>query len=372
MAGLNDNILVSSHSTSIKKLSASNELQERFLTQINEPLQSRPRPRNLLSKFTITSPNPSQSCLNLIPAYRTCVQESLPILSPEDKKKMNISSFSGLLFHNNCSSPQESISNFSPDGVKTRKCLLEKKTIHRSLEDLSRASSTNKFNLSFDDPPTSSSFRSRNSIPFSSGDSFSTHRHLSTQQESFIKQDGNGMMKKSSQASPNSPLCQQRRMNSLVQTDNIINTDEERKRKDGVVVTGGETCYSATGGSNSIVNIFDNVEEKVVDGNLRSLSIENELLKKRIKEERRKCIFYRIVNAFAFEALRRRSQRLVQIEESLVTRKVECAARVILHHLLLNSWKMTKGQVTAISVENAQMHKTVNRYITYGQVEDYN
>lgn len=363
MAALNDNLQVP-HSTSIKKISASNELKERFLTQINEPLQSKPRPRNLLSKFTITSPNPSQSCLNLIPAYRTCVQESLPILSPEDKKKMNISSFSGLLFHNNCSSPQESISNFSADGLKTRKCLLEKKTIHRSLEDLRRAS-TNKCNLSFDDPPTTSSFRSRNSIPFCSGDSFSTQRHVNTRKESYIREAGNGMMKKSSQASPISPLCQQRRMNSLVQTDNIINTNEERMKKDGVVVNGGGggTCYSATGGSNSIVNIFDNVEEKVVEGNLRSLSIENELLKRRIKEERRKCIFYRIVNAFAFEALRRRSQRLVQIEENLVERKVECAARVILHHLLLNSWKMTKGQVTAISVENAQMHKTVNKII---------
>lgn len=337
MEGLNDLQL----STTTKKLGSSQGLQDRVLAQLSESLQTRARPRNPLSKFTITAPNNSPSYLSPIPAYRTFAYESLPIVSPEDQKKLNIFPVTGIPPYNS-SGTDQTRSNSSKESLKTRRCLLQKKTIHRSLEDLRIASKKRNHH----DPPLS---QPRRKVPLCSSESMSQKQG---QQQS--QGDGNQklFLASSLPPPPPSPLCQKKEMSFQTGTDSIVNTKDVSVASfiDGGCGAGGDFITAMSNQTN---------EEMAAEGNIRNLSVENDLLRKRIRDEKRRCTLYRVANAFVFEAMRKRSRLLDQVEDNLLKRREECAARIILHHLLLNSWRTTKGQVTAITVENTQMHKTV-------------
>ncbi|CAL8109583.1 unnamed protein product [Orchesella dallaii] len=303
--------------TPITKRRMATELEEQALVRIGLP---RPRPRKPLSKFTTTvSPNPNLWDSHQIPAYRTFGKESLPIVSAAEKKSLNISPITGVL--------QNSSS------LRTRHLLLKRKTIHRSLEDLRCTQ-----NLSNG---------SRKSIPLSLRDTQYQTRSSSVTGFSSPKESSSRMN-----------LYQR---HSTVQTDNIIDAD-----KDG---GSGDKRNSFDDDDNNISNqnsceptepVQNRAENNVEEDNIVNLSAENDLLKRKIEEERKKNIFYQIVSAFVFAALKARSKKLDEVDEILQQRKEECAARMILHHLLLNSWKMTKGQVNAISSENTQLHKTID------------
>ncbi|ODN04895.1 hypothetical protein Ocin01_01799 [Orchesella cincta] len=307
-------------STPITKKRTVTNLEEKALVRLGEP---RPRPRKPLTKFTTTSPNPNLSDSHLIPAYRTTARESLPIVTKEEKKKLNISPTTGVL--ENSSS------------LRARHRLLKRKTIHSSLEDLRYTK-----NLSCE---------SRKSIPLPSRDThqYQVRYHDGSRSVTRVPASGNSQR-------VNENLLWR---HSTVQTDAIIDADKDGgsgdKRNSFIDDDDNISNQNTFQSSRNIAQ--NNVEE---EDNLANLSAENDLLKRKIEKERRKSIFYQIISTFVFTALRARSQRLDEIDELVQQKRVECAARMILHHLLLNSWKMTKGQVAAISTENAQLHKTID------------
>lgn len=87
--------------------------------------------------------------------------------------------------------------------------------------------------------------------------------------------------------------------------------------------------------------------------------VENEFLVRSVDKERKKCIMTKLALAFVFRALRKRDHNLADIESRLLGKQQECAARLILHHMLLNSWRVAQRDLKDATVENSHLHKTV-------------
>jgi len=75
--------------------------------------------------------------------------------------------------------------------------------------------------------------------------------------------------------------------------------------------------------------------------------------------DRRSILKYKIATGFAFEAMRRYKREVDSMQAQLQKKKEEVAARVILHNLLVNSWRLKSSDLNVYTQENSHLHKTV-------------
>jgi len=95
-----------------------------------------------------------------------------------------------------------------------------------------------------------------------------------------------------------------------------------------------------------------------LDSSESSVNINNETLLKALDSERKKIVMNKVVCAFLSSGLQRRKNTIVQMEDHITVKTQECAARLILHHLLLNSWRHVQHDVERLSNENLQLQKS--------------
>jgi len=84
-------------------------------------------------------------------------------------------------------------------------------------------------------------------------------------------------------------------------------------------------------------------------------NVENGSLYKHLGEEKRARLLRKAAMIFLYGALKKSSERLTRSEEQHHLKSVECAARLILHNLLLNSWRKDRNRLTKLDLENAQL-----------------
>lgn len=92
------------------------------------------------------------------------------------------------------------------------------------------------------------------------------------------------------------------------------------------------------------------------------LTEENMMLIADVEKIRRKKLLFKIAGYFSLAAFR--SQRLALEEVRVVkdAKTMGAAARMILHNLLLNSWRNNNKELKSVLEDNAQLNKTVRIY----------
>lgn len=87
---------------------------------------------------------------------------------------------------------------------------------------------------------------------------------------------------------------------------------------------------------------------------------------KRIKQQqhedpqRKAVLISKVMNAFMYGAMKKQSNQLQTVQMRIKMKNEECAARLILHSLLLNSYNRTRSELEQAQAENVHQNKTVN------------
>jgi len=97
-------------------------------------------------------------------------------------------------------------------------------------------------------------------------------------------------------------------------------------------------------------------------GSSGQVAADTKALQEYITEERRKSLVRKAVASFTFGALRKQSNRLIELEAFQRRKNEESAARLILHNLLLNAWRNTKQDLERLSTDNAQLSISVRKW----------
>ena len=79
-----------------------------------------------------------------------------------------------------------------------------------------------------------------------------------------------------------------------------------------------------------------------------------------IAEEKHKILLRKAVTTLVYGALKKQSHRVLQLETLRQRKTEESAARLILHSLLLNSWRTARLELDRLSKENAQLSISVS------------
>ncbi|CAL8096556.1 unnamed protein product [Orchesella dallaii] len=95
---------------------------------------------------------------------------------------------------------------------------------------------------------------------------------------------------------------------------------------------------------------------------------ENKHLTNTIQKTKRKLLVTKIATCFALEALKRRGKVIKKLETLNFEKKQQCAARLILHSLLLNSWRNTRRDLDLRLDDNAELRKSVENFTLQVQV----
>ncbi len=104
----------------------------------------------------------------------------------------------------------------------------------------------------------------------------------------------------------------------------------------------------------------DRVRDSSTEGEKpNNITDENQMLYQALDRERQQLILRKGICIFMYGALRKQSDRVLQLETRNKGKTEECAARVILHSLLLNSFRKTQAQLNQILGENNQLQKSV-------------
>lgn len=86
---------------------------------------------------------------------------------------------------------------------------------------------------------------------------------------------------------------------------------------------------------------------------------ENKHLIKTIQQIRRKLLLAKITSYFTLEGLKRRGKAIKKIEALKLEKDQQCAARLILHSLLVNCWRNTKRELDMRLEDNTELKKSV-------------
>jgi len=92
----------------------------------------------------------------------------------------------------------------------------------------------------------------------------------------------------------------------------------------------------------------------------KALAEENFLLMSILEDNRKKTLVLKVCIALTHAAIARRGKNIEDLEGKIKLKREECAARLILHHLLLNSWRNKKADLERATEENFQLGKTVS------------
>jgi hypothetical protein len=92
------------------------------------------------------------------------------------------------------------------------------------------------------------------------------------------------------------------------------------------------------------------------------LTEENMMLISDLDKSRRAGLSLKASAAFSFAAFRKQRLLVDEIRKIKDMKTMEAAARMILHNLLLNSWRNCKVELHALSEDNTQLNKTVSIY----------
>lgn len=89
------------------------------------------------------------------------------------------------------------------------------------------------------------------------------------------------------------------------------------------------------------------------------LTEENMVLVDDLRKSRRRGLSLKVVATMAMAAFRTQRILVAEVKKARDSKTMEAAARMILHNLLLNSWRNCKVELKSLSEENVQLNKTV-------------
>jgi hypothetical protein len=93
--------------------------------------------------------------------------------------------------------------------------------------------------------------------------------------------------------------------------------------------------------------------------NAAAVLADSSALYKYIEEEKTKIIVRKAVTSLLYGALKKQSARVNELEVQRQRKTEESAARLILHNLLLNSWRTARIDLERLTKENAQLSISV-------------
>jgi len=100
--------------------------------------------------------------------------------------------------------------------------------------------------------------------------------------------------------------------------------------------------------------VYDSLGEKP-----SNLADENQLLYQTLDSERKRLILRKGLCSFMYGALKRQGAKLELLEAQHNVKREECAARLIFHTLLLQTYRKVQEQLTQLTSENNQLKKSV-------------
>jgi hypothetical protein len=93
-----------------------------------------------------------------------------------------------------------------------------------------------------------------------------------------------------------------------------------------------------------------------------NLTHENNELLEKLEDSRRNSVGLKVSAAFAWEGFRGQRRLSQEFKEAKQKKVEEAAARMILHNLLLNSWRSCKEELDSLMEDNSQLNKAVRAF----------
>jgi len=80
-----------------------------------------------------------------------------------------------------------------------------------------------------------------------------------------------------------------------------------------------------------------------------------------LEDNKKKLLSHKVSSAFVFAAFRHQRRFSEDLKIAKRKKEEEAAARMILHNLLLNSWRNCKSELDSLELDNAQLNKSVRK-----------